>query len=178
MTDRAQPGAIKSLARNDELAQIFGQVSDGYIVPADDPTPAAQRRTTIDETVLDAFALSRSGSSLEVTVAPGEAFVGGWCVRDVSTTLTLPPNATSEIVVGWNPDAVYDPERDANRDAADETIVALRADTNELYPIVTAWRVETDGSGVVAASRVAPIGFSQSSAGEILAFEYLNVTNT
>jgi hypothetical protein len=178
VTDRAQPGAIDSVVRNDELAQIFGQFSDGWVVPGDDPTPAAQRRGEIDETALDAFALSTSTSSLDVAVAPGEAFVGGWCVRDTSTTLTLPADSTSEIVVGWSPDAVYDPDTDADRDAADETIVALRANTNELYPIVTAWRVETDGSGVVAASRVAPIGFSQSSAGEILAFEYLNVTNT
>lgn len=178
MTDRAQPGAIKSLARNDELAQIFGQISDGYVVPGDDPTPAAQRRTSIDETVLDAFALSSSTSSLDVTLAPGEAFVSGWFCRDVATSLTLPSNSTVDIVVGWNPDAVYDPDVDATRDAADETIVDLRQNVNELHPTVAAWRVETDASGVVAASRVAPIGFSQSSAGEILAFEYLNVTDT
>jgi len=158
MTDRAQPGAIDSLIRNDELAQVFGRFSKGFVVPGSDPTPAAQRRSDIDETALDAFTLSTSASSLDVTVAPGEAFVGGWCVRDVSTTLTLPTNATSEIVVGWDPDAVYDPDTDADRDAADETIVALASDVNANYPTVVVHEVTTDGSGVTGASRVASVG--------------------
>jgi len=158
MTDRAQPGAIDSIIRNDELAQIFGQFSDGWVVPGSDPTPAAQRRSDIDETALDAFTLSTSTSSLDVTAAPGEAFVDGWCVRDVSTTLTLPTNATSEIVVGWNPDAVYDPDTDADRDVADETIVALASDVNANYPTAVVHEVTTDGSGVTGASRVASVG--------------------
>lgn len=176
MTDRAQPGAIDSVVRNDELAQVLSAFNDGYIVPATEPTPAAQRRSNIDDTALDAFALSTSGSSLDVSVAPGEAFVGGWCVRDVSTTLTLPPNATVRIVVGWNPDAAYDPDTDADRDAADETIVDLRQNVAELYPFLTAWQVKTGDAGVSAASRVASVGLPQSGAGagEILAFEYLN----
>ena len=47
--DRAQPGAIDSIVRNDELAQIMGQFSPGWIVSADNPTPAARRRVDIDE---------------------------------------------------------------------------------------------------------------------------------
>lgn len=178
MTDRAQPGAIDSLVRNDELAQVLSAFNDGYIVPATEPTPAAQRRPNIDETALDAFALTTSSSSLDVTVSPGEAFVGGWCARDSETVLSLPPSTTVELVVGWKPDAVYDPDTDADRDAADETIVDLRQNVDELYPLITAWRVKTTDTGVSEASRVASVGLPQSGAGagEILAFEYLNVS--
>jgi len=109
MTDRAQPGAIDSLIRNDELAQVFGRFSEGFIVPGNDPTPAAQRRGDIDETAFDAFSLTTSPTSLDVTVAPGEAFISGWVCRDVSTTLTLPANSTVDIVVGFDPDAIFDP---------------------------------------------------------------------
>jgi len=125
MTDRAQPGAIDSLIRNDELAQVFGRFSEGFVVPGSDPTPAAQRRGDINETALDAFSLTTSTTSLDVTVAPGEAFISGWVCRDVSTTLTLPANSTVDIVVGFDPDAIFDPQVDVDRDAADETVVDL-----------------------------------------------------
>jgi hypothetical protein len=158
MTDRAQPGAIKSLSRNDELAQILGQFSDGWIVPGNDPTPAAQRRSNIDETALAAFDITHSATSLTVTVGPGEAFVDGWCCRDEPTDITLDTNSTTEIAVGWNPDAVYDPNTDADRDAADATIVDIAGSVPDVHPTVVAWTVETDGSGVVSAERVASVG--------------------
>jgi len=158
MTDRAQPGAIDSLLRNDELAQILGQFSEGWIAPGTSPTPAAQRRADVDDTALDAFSLTTSTTSHDVTVAPGEAFVSGWCVRDVSTTLTLPANATSEIVVGWDLDAVYNSSTDADRDAADKTIVARRANVSTQYPAVGIFEVTTDGSGVTSVSDLRNIG--------------------
>jgi len=160
MTDRAQPGAIDSLIRNDELAQIFGRFSDGFIVPGNDPTPAAQRRSDIDETALDAFSLTTSSSSLDVTVAPGEAFVSGWVCRDVDTTLTLPSNTTVDIVVGFNPDAIFDPNVDADRDAADETVVDIVASVDATTPTTVAHRVTTDGSGVTSSKRIARVGAS------------------
>jgi len=178
MTDRAQPGAIDSVVRNDELAQIFGQANGAWIVPGTEPTPAAQRRADIDETALDAFALSTSSSSLTVTVAPGEAFVSGWCARDVPTDITLPPETTTDIVVGWDPDAVFDPATDADRDAADRTIVATAASADELSPTAVAWRVETSASGVVSAARVTPTANPAGGgggAGTALAFDYIGV---
>jgi len=177
MSDRAQPGAVKSLVRNDELAQIFGQFSDGWIVPGSDPTPAAQRRGDIDETALDAFALSTSASSLDVTVAPGEAFVGGWVVRDVSTDVTLPTNSTTEIVVAHDVNAVYDPDTDADRDAADRVVVDTGANVPSDIPRAVLWTVETDGSGVVSAARVTPTANpgSGGGAGTALAFDYIGV---
>jgi len=176
MTDRAQPGAIKSLARNDELAQIHGQANDSWVVPGGDPTPAAQRRTDIDEAALDAFALSLSASSLMVTVEPGEAFVSGWCVRDVPTDIDLPGEQTTDIVVGWDPDSVFDPEVDADRDAADQTIVSTAAAADPLHPTTVVWRVETDATGVVNAERIAPMeNPAGGGAGISLAFDYIGV---
>jgi len=160
MTDRAQPGAIDSLIRNDELAQVFGRFSEGFIVPGSDPTPAAQRRGDIDETALAAFSLTTSSSSLDVTVAPGEAFVSGWLCRDVSTTLTLPANSTVDIVVGFDPDAIFDPTVDADRDAADETVVDLSGNVDTTTPTTVAHRVSTDGSGVTSSERIARVGSS------------------
>jgi len=162
MTDRAQPGAIDSLIRGDELRQVFGRFSDGFIVPGSDPTPAAKRRGDINETALDAFSLTTSSSSLDVTVTPGEGFVGGWFCRDVDSTLTLPANTTVDIVVGFNDQAIFDPNADADRDDADEVIIALAQNTGNDLPTTVAHRVSTDGSGVTANDRVASVGASVS----------------
>jgi len=160
MVDRAQPGAIDSLIRGDELRQVFGRFSEGFIVPGTDPTPAAQRRGDIDETALDAFSLTTSATALDVTVAPGEAFVGGWFCRDRPTTLTLPANTTVDIVVGFNDQAIFDPNTDADRDDADEVIIALAQNTSGDPPTTVAHRVTTVGSGVTSSERIARVGSS------------------
>jgi len=160
MVDRAQPGAIDSLIRGDELRQVFGRFSEGFIVPGTDPTPAAQRRGDINETALDAFTLTTSTSSFDVTVTPGEGFVGGWFCRDRPTTLTLPANTTVDIVVGFNDQAIFDPNVDADRDDADEVIIALAQSTNDDLPTTVAHRVTTDGSGVTSSERIARVGSS------------------
>jgi hypothetical protein len=168
MTDRAQPGAIDSIIRNDELAQALDSFTQGGIVSGTNPTDASIRRSDIDETALDAFSLSSSASSLDVTVAPGEAFVAGWLCRDTSTTLTLPANTTTDIVIGHATDAIFDPTVDPDRDAADEVIVDLAGNIPADIPQVVAHRVETDGAGVTSASRVATVGgFSQVDTGNI-----------
>jgi len=159
MTDRVQPGAIDSVVRNDELSQIFGQFSDGWIVPGSQPTAAAERRSEIDETALGGFDLtSSSASSLDITLDPGEAFVGGWCVRDQATSLTLPTNADVTVVVGWTPDVIYDPEIHSNRDQADATIVDLAQNVSDQYPVTPVWDVTTDGSGVTATTDRRQVG--------------------
>jgi hypothetical protein len=149
MTDRVQPGAIDSIVRNDELSQIFGQFSPGYVVPGSNPTPASERRSEIDETALDAFSLSGT-TGFEVTIAPGEAFVAGWCSRDQPTSITIDPNTTATIVVGWTPDAIFDPQIQSNRDQADVTIVAPESDTNPNFPTTPIFDVTTDGSGIIS----------------------------
>jgi hypothetical protein len=172
MTDRAQPGAIDSIVRNDELAQALDSFTTGGIVSGSNPTDASIRRSDIDETALDAFSLSSSAASFDVTVAPGEAFLGGWLCRDTSTTLTLPTNATTDIVIGHATDAVFDPNVDPDRDAADEVVVDISANVAADIPQAIAHRVDTDGSGVTSASRVATVGgFSEVDAGTVDASE-------
>jgi hypothetical protein len=168
MTDRAQPGAKDSIIRNDELSQALSAFTEGGIVSGSNPTAASIRRNDIDETALDAFSLSTSSSSLDVTVAPGEAFVGGWLCRDTATTISLPANSTSDIIIGFNVDAIFDPTVDPDRDAADEVLVDLSANVADLNPQVVAHQVTTDGSGVTGSQRVATVGgFSELSVGSI-----------
>jgi hypothetical protein len=146
MTDRVQPGAIDSIIRTDELSQVFDQFSEGWIVETG-TTPAARRRSNIDETALNSFTLV-STSGLDVTIDAGEAFVGGWCARDVQTTISLPPSATSTVVAGWSLDASFDPDVDANRDLADVTIVDLESRTDPEYPVTELFEVTTGSSSV------------------------------
>lgn len=157
MTDRVQPGAIDSIVRNDELSQVFGQFSSGWIVDGTTPTPAAERRADIDATALAAFDLTAT-TNLEATIAPGEAFVGGWCVRDQSTSLTLPANSSVTVVVGWTPDVIYDPQIHSDRDQADATIVDLAQNVNDNYPVTAVWELTTDGSGVTGTTDRRDIG--------------------
>jgi hypothetical protein len=150
MTDRAQPGAIDSIIRNDELAQIFGQFSEGWIQKSTEPpTPAAVRRPEIDEAALNAFSLI-STSGFDATIAPGEAFVGGWCARDNQTTVSVPANTTATIVLAWSLDAVFDPATNQNRDFADEVRVDLRQNVDPQYPETELFGVTTDGTGIVS----------------------------
>jgi hypothetical protein len=146
MTDRVQPGAIDSVIRNDELSQIFNQFSEGWIVDTG-TTPAARRRPNIDETALNSFAFV-SSNGLDVTIDAGEAFVGGWCARDVKTTISVPANDTATIVVGWDLDAFFDTATDPNRDAADDVFVQLQRNTDPDYPATPIFDVTTDSSSL------------------------------
>jgi hypothetical protein len=147
MTDRVQPGAIDSVIRNDELSQIFNQFSEGWIVETG-TTPAARRRTNIDETALNSFAFV-SSSGLDVVIDAGEAFVGGWCARDTQTTVTLPANDTATVVVGWDLD-VFVESSDPNRDAADEVFVQLQRNTDPDYPVTPIFDISTNSSSVTS----------------------------
>jgi hypothetical protein len=149
MTDRVQPGAIDSIARNDELAQVLNQFSAGWIQDGASPTPAAIRRANIDETALNSFALLGT-SGFDLTVDAGEGFVGGWCVRDIPTTLSVPTNTTATVVLAWDLDSVFDPTTDKNRDAADEVRVDLQRRVNPEYPATELFQVSTDGSQITS----------------------------
>lgn len=148
MTDRVQPGAIDSVIRNDELSQIYNQFSEGWIVDTG-TTAAARRRPEIDETALNSFATAGQGF-LSITIDPGEAFVGGWCARDVKTTVSLPANDTATIVVGWDLDVAFNASTDPTRDSADETLVQLQRNTDSDYPVTPIFDVTTDSSSVVS----------------------------
>ena len=147
--DRAQPGARGSTNRNIEFGETTSQFSDGWIVPADNPTLSAQRYTSLDETAFNEFDATYSGDSLTVTIDPGEAFVDGWLARDVTTDIALDADTAGQtIVIGWDPDAIYDDQQHDTRDEADRVIVTLESDINPSHPAVEIWTVDTDGSGV------------------------------
>jgi hypothetical protein len=157
--DRAQPGARGSTNRNIEFGETTSQYSDGWIVPSDDPTLSAQRYTSLDETAFNEFDAAYTTDSLTVTIDPGEAFVDGWIARDTATDLTLAPATAKQVVVlGWNPDAVYDEAQHSTRDAADEVVVSWESDVPEDTPYFLIWSFDTDDSGVVSATDHRPIG--------------------
>jgi hypothetical protein len=149
MTDRVQPGAIDSVVRNDELAQIFNQFSAGWIQDGTSPTAAAIRRSNIDETALNAFALLGT-NGFDLTVDAGEGFIGGWCARDVPTTISVPQNTTATVVLAWDLDSQFDPNVDPNRDAADDVRVDLQRRVDSDYPATELFAVSTDGSQITS----------------------------
>lgn len=149
MTDRAQPGAQRSTARNIEYGEITGQHSDGWVVPSDTPTKSSQRYAHLDETQYDEFDAVSSPSSLEVTINPGEAFVDGWLATDGESTVTLSPNTQGQkVAIGWDPDAIFDEEFHDTRDEADSVIVDLDGNVSDVTPHFVAWEFDTDANGV------------------------------
>jgi hypothetical protein len=152
MTDRVQPGAIDSIVRNDELAQVLGQFSEGWIKPGSrPPSTAAVRRPEIDETALDGFGLVAT-SGFDITIDAGEGFVSGWCARDSQTTITVPGSTTSTIVLAWSLDAVFDPATNQNRDLADEVRVDLAQNVDPDYPTTELFSVTADSTAVTGAT--------------------------
>jgi hypothetical protein len=148
MTDRVQPGAIDSFVRNDELAQVFGQFSEGWIKPGSrPPSTAAIRRPEIDETVLNGFSLV-STNGVDITIDAGEGFVSGWCARDTATTITVPGSTTSTVVLAWSLDAIFDPQTNQNRDLADEVRVDLAVNVDAQYPKTELFDVTANASSI------------------------------
>ena len=157
--DRAQPGARGSTNRNIEFGETTSQYSDGWIVSADDPTLSAQRYTSLDETAFNEFDASYSADSLTVTIDPGEAFVDGWLARDEPTDISLDADTAGQtIVIGWDPDAIYDDQQHAFRDEADRVIVTRESAVTEPLPSFPIWSVDTDGVGVTSAVDLRSIG--------------------
>lgn len=157
--DRAQPGARGSTNRNIEFGETTGQYTDGWIVPADEPTLSAQRYTSLDEIAFNEFDASYSDNSLTVTISPGEAFVDGWLARDVTTDISLDPDTNGQtVVVGWDPDTIYDEQQHDVRDEADRVILALENSVGLTNPVVEIWTFDTDTNGVVNATDHRDIG--------------------
>ena len=157
--DRAQPGARGSTNRNIEFGETTGQYTDGWVVPADDPTLSAQRYTSLDETVFNEFDATYTADSLTVTIDPGEAFVDGWLARDVVTDIELDADTAGQtVVIGWDPNAIYDDQQHDVRDHADKVIVALKKNVNPTLPVVEVWTFKTDSDGVVIATDNRRIG--------------------
>lgn len=85
--------------------------------------------------------------------------IGEWTARDTTTDFPLAPNTDDQqVVLGWNPDAVYDETRHSTRDAADKIIISRESEISNTTPSVPIWSFDTDDNGVMSATDQRTIG--------------------
>ena len=139
MTDKVNPSknrpAESFVTAAGSIAKGGG--TDGYVVE-DSPTDVAEYDDDIDGAALNAFEETSSDTSLDVTIDPGEAFVGGsWMARDVETTVTLAESTDDQVVyAGWD------------HDATNTVIIGLEADFHDLDQKTELYSYDTDADGV------------------------------
>lgn len=144
MTQKANPSINRPAEAFKTAGAIaYGGVTDeGFISPANSPTEISVQDGGINEGQLNAFDETSSGSSLDVTIDGGEAFVfGSWLAIDSSTTVSLDADTDEQTVsVGWN------------KNGSDDVIVGLDAafssasgDADQKIPLFS---FDTDDSGV------------------------------
>lgn len=100
MTDQVHPTQGEASSQiTSGVIKNAGHVD--WIVPSDEDYLAGF--AGLSGTPLNDFAESHSGSSFDVTIDTGEAFVGGrWCARDVTTTVALASGTSNQtIYLGW-----------------------------------------------------------------------------
>ena len=162
MTEKANPSRNRPAEAFKTAGAIAygGHGSGGFVVDGGSPTNISTQDAGIDETAFNTFSETSSGSSFDVTIGPGEAFIfGAWIAIDVSTTVTLASGTAGQTVyVGWN------------KNGADDVIIGLdgafssaSGDTDERVPL---WTFDTDGSGVTGVTDERPIGYSIAVEGE------------
>lgn len=156
MTEKANPSVNRPAEAYKTAGAIAygGHGSGGFVVDGANPTEISVQDSGITEANLNTFAETSSGSSFDVDIDAGEAFVfGSWLAIDTSTTVTLAASTAGQTVyVGWN------------KNGADDVIVGLAADfsdssgdSDERIPL---WTFDTDGSGVTSVTDERTIGYS------------------
>lgn len=154
MTEKANPSANRPADAFETAGAIAhaGGEQNGWISPSSAPSSIAEQDNDLTLSNLSAFTESSSGSSLDVTIDGGEAFVyGAWLAIDTQTTVSLAASTTGQTVyVGWN------------KDTRNDVIVGLdsafssdQTDTDERIPL---WTFDTDGSGVTSVTDERTIG--------------------
>lgn len=141
MVDKVNPSFHRP-GKGHETATAIAKAGGGapWVVPSTD-VYLADEDVDLDETAMNAFAESHSGTSYDVTIDPGEAFLeGAWVARDSPTTVTLSASTNNQTVfVGWD------------RDAGDTVIIGTSGAFGANDPKTAVWEFDTDGSGVTAA---------------------------
>jgi len=163
MTEKVNPSPFRPAEAFKTAGAIHANsANNNYIIPASSPTPLSVQDTGIDETQFTAFGIQSSGSSLDVTIEPGEAFVfGSWLVIDVDTTITLGSGQTDRtLYVGW--DKSSDNEVIIGPD--DGRFATSASDSDQKIPL---YDVDTDASGVTAVQDLREIGEFAESGGFI-----------
>ena len=139
MTDKVNPSKNRPAESFVTAAGSIanGGGTDGYVVE-DSPTDVATYDDDITEAELNTFEATSSATSLDVTIDPGEAFVGGsWMARDVETTVTLAASTDDQVVyAGWD------------HDTANTVIIGLEADFHNLDQKIELYSYNTDAEGV------------------------------
>ena len=140
MTDRVRP-SVNAPGKRHELATAIavGAGSPGWVVPSGE-VELADEDVDLDAGALNAFAATAGGASLDVTIDPGEAFVGGaWLARDTASTVTLAASTVGQTVyLGWD------------KGQRDTVLVGLDADFAADDRRIPLWTFDTDGAGVTA----------------------------
>jgi hypothetical protein len=163
MTEKANPSVNRPADAYKTSGAIAygGHGSGGFIVDGSNPTEIAIQDSGISDGDLDSFAETSSGTSLDVTIAPGEAFVfGSWICIDVSTTVTLASDVVNqEVYVGWNKSGANDVIIGTESEFANSS-----GDTDEKIPLYT---FDTDTNGVTSVIDNRTIGQSPAGADKL-----------
>lgn len=129
-----------------------GGAGSGWISPSASPSAISVQDGDITEGNLNEFAQTSSGSSLDVDIDAGEAFIyGAWLSIDTTTTVTLAASTAGQTVyVGWA------------KDEPDNVIIGLEgafdtaaSNTDQKIPLFT---FDTDGTGVTSTTDDRVIG--------------------
>ena len=144
MVEKANPSINRPASAFKTAGAIaYAGSGDGFVSPSSEPTEISVQDDELDETLLNAFAETSSGTSLDVTIDGGEAFVfGSWVAIDSSTTVSLEASTAGQTVyVGWN------------KNGSDDVIVGTSADfasaSGDTDQKIELYSFDTDGSGVV-----------------------------
>jgi len=156
MTEKANPSVNRPIDAFETAGAIaYGGSQCGFVVPADDATPMSIQDSSIDDAALAEFDATASPSTLDVTIAPGEAIVfGSWVVKDTETTVTLEPNIEDQIIyVGWNKNGTDDVII-----GTEDTFASASGDADAKIDL---WSIDTDGTGIENITDNRVIGYSQ-----------------
>jgi len=156
MTEKANPSVNRPIDAFETAGAIaYGGSQCGFVVPADDATPMSIQDSSIDDAALAEFDADASPSTLDVTIAPGEAIVfGSWVVKDTETTVTLEPNIEDQIIyVGWNKNGTDDVII-----GTEDTFASASGDADAKIEL---WSLDTDGTGVENIVDNRTVGYSQ-----------------
>lgn len=150
MSDHVEPTKdrpVNSWALAGAIAYAGGTIDGGWVVPATEDyfatILAGDPNSDLSNTgAYNAFATSSSGTSLDVTVDTGEAFVAGrYIAVDQQSTVTLAGSTADQTVyVGWD------------GDTASTVIVGVDADFTDADGQLPIGTFDTNSSGVTNAT--------------------------